>query len=485
MSKVIILGLDGATFKDIIPWVEKGYLPNFKKVMDNGSHAVLESTIPSYTIPAWPSMVTGCNPAKHGLYGFFKENRKDYTYEINIRPSTLIKKPAMWDLMGDKKVAVIGVPGTYPPKKVNGYMVSCMFTPRGAKFTYPKSFQNSLNGYDTFFRVRTSKNVPSMVGDVKRLLSQRMELAISLWTSEKLDFLMVVDNGTDRLGHELTKYLDEKNVQYEADKEHIIIEYYQLIDSYLEKIINMIDDDTNLFIVSDHGMQSIDKFINLNSFLMDAGYMKVKNNPNSRLRYELFKYGITPMNAFRTLRKLGVERVITDRLNPQKKFNLLKSLMFSSNDIDWTKTKAFASGCLNGVRINLEGRQPKGCVKISEYESLCKEIMDVSLQWEVISGAYLKNELYQGEYLDDAPDIILTPIDRYDFFSAYSFSAAKKLIKPFGTSGCHHQNGIFMSYGKNVAHKDLGVKNIYDIMPTTLDLMGIEIPNYIDGEVIS
>ena len=144
--KIMVIGLDGATFDLIKPWASEGKLPTFKKLLKNGIYANLESTVPYATVPAWPSFATGCNPGKHGFYDFFKEKENSYELTVEARPSKVVKQPTLWEILSyyNKNVAVINVPGTYPPYKINGYMITGMLSPPGAKFTYPLDFKDEL-----------------------------------------------------------------------------------------------------------------------------------------------------------------------------------------------------------------------------------------------------------------------------------------------------------------------------------------------------
>ena len=186
-KKVMVIGLDGATFDLIKPWAEEGKLPTFKKLMDEGIHGNLKSTIPYATIPAWPSFATGCNPGKHSFYDFFKEKDNGYEVTVEMLPSRAVKQPTLWKILShhNKKVAVINVPSTYPPTKVNGYMITGMLTPPKAKYTYPPEFEAELEKkigkYNVFFSSLSAKNTDVLVSDLEETLEQRIRATQYLW----------------------------------------------------------------------------------------------------------------------------------------------------------------------------------------------------------------------------------------------------------------------------------------------------------------
>lgn len=503
-SKVMIIGLDGATFDLIKPWAAEGELPTFKKLIDEGVHGPLTSTIPFATIPAWPAFATGCNPGKHGFYDFFIERENSYELTVEMQPSRVIKQPTLWSILSKhhKSVAVINVPATYPPSKVNGYMITGMLTPPGAKCSYPPEFhaelEQNIGKYNTFFSALSAKN-PDMLGkDLENTLEQRIRAVEYLWKEKQTDFLMMVDNGTDRAEHELWRFLDPLNPLHNADEVikfgNPLLKYYQTVDKAMARILELMDENTTLIIMSDHGQGTLRKWLNINLFLIQSGYMVVKNNVFSRLKYLLFRCGYCPRNLYRLLQKFGFERYASDRVSQKTRLSLLNKLFFSTTDIDWKRTRAFAAGMSGGIRINLTDRQPSGMVQPGEeYEHLRKEISEKLVQWEdpftgdaVIKTAYKREELYHGDCLEKAPDIVAVQQDTYEFFNMHGFSSNQDILETFGNSGCHRPNGIFIAYGNEMKKGvELEGATIIDVAPTVLHIMNIPIPKNMDGQVLN
>jgi len=147
MQKVVLIGVDGATPDLIDKWVNEGKLPNFQKLRENGTWGKLKSTTPPFSAPAWTSIVTGCNPGKHGIYGFESTG----TLEPHLINSRHRKVPAIWSFLTSigMKSIVVNVPGTYPPEKINGAMITGLLTPsRDSNFTYPKDIKERLTKGD-------------------------------------------------------------------------------------------------------------------------------------------------------------------------------------------------------------------------------------------------------------------------------------------------------------------------------------------------
>jgi len=501
-KRVMVIGLDGATFDLIKPWADAGELPTFKKLMENGVWGELESTVPFATIPAWPSFATGCNPGKHGFYDFFKEKDGSYELTVEIYPSKAIKRPTLWEILSvyNKKVAVINVPATYPPKKVNGYVISGMLTPPGAKYTYPQEFEKeliqSIGRYNVFFSALSAKNPQILLEDLKETLEERIDALKYIWTNKKPNFLMMVDNGTDRSEHELWRFLDPENPLYNEEEVkkygNPLLEYYKTVDKSLQQIIDMLDQNTVLFLMSDHGQGSLRKFVNLNMFLIEEGFMEIKKESKNKFRYLLFKHGFTPQNIYNLLRKIGLERYASDRISSKTRLKLLNKFFFSSSDIDWSKTMAFASGVTGSITINLKGRQPRGIVNKEEYEDIRSQLIqrllklrDPETNDKIVKNVYKREEIYHGPYLDKAPDLVAVPNNYYEFFGMHGFTFNKVVTPTFGNSGSHRPYGIFMAYGENIEKgKKVNGTNILDVTPTILHTMELPIPEHMDGKAL-
>ena len=145
IDKVLIIGLD--CFEPSLvfeKWIE--HLPTFKKLMNSGLYGRLESCIPAITVPAWMSMMTSRNPGVMGFYGF--RNRKDHSYDdMFFANSNAVTVPTLWKILSRKrkKVVLLGIPQTYPPKPVNGCLVGCFLTPdTESEFTYPADLKQEI-----------------------------------------------------------------------------------------------------------------------------------------------------------------------------------------------------------------------------------------------------------------------------------------------------------------------------------------------------
>src|ERR1044072_6215258 len=137
-SKVMIIGLDCAEPSLVLErWRDE--LPALSGLMERGRYGRLRSVVPPITVPAWSCMMASRTPGDLGVYGF--RNRVDHTYDnLVVADDSRTHPPPLWNVATryGKPSIVIGVPGTSPPRPLNGVMVSCFLTPsRESGFTYP------------------------------------------------------------------------------------------------------------------------------------------------------------------------------------------------------------------------------------------------------------------------------------------------------------------------------------------------------------
>ena len=144
-EKVILIGLDGATFDLLLPWINEGILPVMANLLKQGAWGGLESTIPPLTPPAWASFITGKNPGKHGVFDF--RGPVNDALESPLISSRSIRSRKLWEIINaqKKRVGIINIPVTYPPEEVDGFMISGMLTPNNKVcFTHPPDLKDRL-----------------------------------------------------------------------------------------------------------------------------------------------------------------------------------------------------------------------------------------------------------------------------------------------------------------------------------------------------
>ena len=277
--KVLVIGLDCATPQLVFErWADD--LPNLKKLMDESVYGELESTIPPITVPAWTSMMSSKSPGVLGFYGF--RNRKNYSYdEMYFATSQAVKEDRVWDILSraGKKSILVGVPQTYPPKPLNGYMISGFLAPdTESRYTYPPELateiKDAIGEYILDVKKFRTEDKDYLIKQIYEMTENRFRTVNHLMGSKEWDFFMFVEMGIDRIHHGLWKYFDEQHNKYEPDSPYrgVIKEYYRYVDKQVGELLARLDDQTVVFVVSDHGAQRMDGGICINEWLIKEGY---------------------------------------------------------------------------------------------------------------------------------------------------------------------------------------------------------------------
>lgn len=310
---------------------------------------------------------------------------------------------------------------------------------------------------------------------------------------------MVVFNGTDTISHAMWKFMDPAHPLHHAARAEkygpAIRDYYAYLDGKLAAVVNALDDDTILMVMSDHGFGPFHKFIHVNNWLIQKDFMRVKPAWYSRLKHRLFQLGFAPMNVYNLLMSLGLGALKREVVRGQGQ-GLLKTLFLSFEDVDWRRTVAYSLGNIGQININLVGREPFGCVQPGpEYEAVRTRIMnhlmnlrDPATGETVVEAVYRREDVYSGKNLESAPDILFMPRRlEYFGFGEYEFGS-HQIIEPVkrGISGTHRMNGIFMAHGRAInAGLQIDNARIIDLAPTILHVLGVPLPAHLDGRVLT
>jgi predicted AlkP superfamily phosphohydrolase/phosphomutase len=431
-------------------------LPNLSRLMEGGTYGELTSTIPAITVPAWASMLSSKDPGQLGFYGF--RNRADYSYErMSIATARSIKVPRAWNLISaaGKTVVVAGVPQTYPVEPVNGALISSFLTPSTqSQYTHPPELKSEIAGLldgDYMFDVAQfrTENKDNLLEQIYQMAGRQHTVVKHLMTSVPWDFFMHVDMGVDRMHHGFWKYFDATHPKHEPGNpyEHAIRDYYIHLDAQIGERLALLDDDTAVLVVSDHGAKPMVGGICFNEWLVQEGYLVLEHQPP----------GIVPLEKC---------------------------------EIDWSRTRAWGSGGYYArLFLNVKGREPEGIIEPEDYERVRDELAERIAAITDTEGngigsvAYKPQELYR-EVNNIAPDLIV-------YFGNLSWRSLGSLgtgtVHTFendtGPDDANHaQEGLYIYYHPHRAGQGAGPRrHLMDVAPTVLDLVGVDVPGDMRG----
>ncbi|HSB12130.1 MAG TPA: alkaline phosphatase family protein [Blastocatellia bacterium] len=505
-NKLLVIGLDGASFNVLDTLIEKQFLPNIAGLIRGGSRGDLETTFPPITAVAWSSFMTGKNPGKHGIFEFVRRDhysRRELAVNASFRQGR-----AIWDLLGDagKRVVVHNFPCTYPPREVNGLLIADFMTPKGKRdFTHPASLLDEIEEKFGSYRLHLSQtysegNVDAVLDELFDELEYKATVAEYLMTRYDWDAFFQYFWGTDRIQHELWHIIDDQHPRHdkteaEAHRDRVYA-YFKRVDEIVGRLIGLSGDAPLVLIASDHGFGPVHKYCSLNIWLLREGFLKLKNDTITRLKAAMFKLGLTPELAFRIVRTLPLGRLRPARgvSNQPGASRLLSTFFLSFNDVDWSRTTAFSKGNYGQLYVNLKGREPNGSVVEADYDKVCDSIITrLRALKDPLSGAtwvgqvFRREEIYNGPLVDDAPDISFLPADMRSLpLGNADFTSNKFMVDAFGISGCHRMEGVLIACGDSVKPgSTIESASIYDVAPTLLYLLGQSVPDDMDGRVLT
>lgn len=513
--KLLVIGMDGATFDLILPWASENRLPHLASLIRKGTSAFLRSTVPPMTPPAWASFFTGKNPGKHGVFDFIE--LKPGSYDFRFTNGGSVQAKSLWRLLSEaqKKVGILNVPMTYPPERVNGYLISGLDAPdEKSSFTYPpdlyKTLREAIGDYQIDIR-----HLGNMRGDRERDLTlqafqeieeRRGAAARFLMEKYPADLTVVVFNATDQVQHHFWHYMDPQHPQHDpvGAKKYgqAIFNIYRQVDEQIGNLLQTLPEDTLVFVVSDHGAGATSNLgLYLNHYLHQIGLLNFENKSLSKswLHQSAEKVDTLLRSTLSSKQKARLARLFP-RLRTK-----LES--WAAAPLDWASTRAYVNEAYifsPSIWINLKGRRPQGVVEPGkEYEALIQflieklyQLKDPDTGQQVIKKVYRKEEIYHGRYMDQAPDLILS------WWEENSFTVKTSQVERIGLpvlerdtspivggrdlSGAHRLHGILiMSGGPIKQGLTLSEAQIIDVAPTILYLMGRPIPEDFDGRVLT
>lgn len=481
-SRVVIFGLDGATYTVLDDLVRRGVMPYLGRFMGEGARGTLMSTVPPLTPPSWTTMVTGRSPGAHGIFNFLQFESENSPY-LRIISSREVKCETLWSMVSRAggRAGSLNFVAHSPPQKINGYIIPGWVPWRWVKkHSHPEGLIDRLKGELPGFDLQAmamnfQEEEKAVAGNQLHDYEPWIDLHVKrerqwfnclkhLLINEPCDVVGIVFDGVDKLQHLVWEFLDPAAAPPNPSAEFLRIrercwDYFRQLDSFLEETVGIVADDGLVLIASDHGFTGTREIVYINTWLEQEGYLTWKNGA-------------------------AVESDESQGLGAAHPYHL--------THLDMSRTSAFAtSASSNGIHIPIAGIRGECGLSAGEYEAFRDELRDALLTRCVdpatgeplITRVWTREEIFAGPNMSNAPDLTVALRD-HGFFSVLRSDSVLK--RRTAIMGCHHPEGVFVARGANVCPgTTIDPIHLLDIAPTVLYALGIPVPHDLEGRIAS
>ena len=446
--KILVIGLDCAAPE--LLFGDDG-LSNIRRLMQGGCYGRLASIVPPITVPAWMCMATGQDPGTLGVYGF--RNRKDHSYAgYEIVNSRSIRELAIWDQVAreGKRAHVIAVPPNYPPRRVSGVSVGCCLTPDSSKNVYTapaevgREIAELVGDYPVDVHGFRTDKKDWLKEQIYTTSRKQFDVVRHFLRTREWDYFQFVQIALDRLQHGFWKYHDPEHRLHEPGNpyQHVIRDYYRYLDDEIGRVLDLLDEETAVLILSDHGAQRLDGGFCVNQWLIEEGYLVLNTYPRE----------VTP---------------------------------FAKLDVNWEKTVAWSEGGYYArVFLNVKDREPSGAVDPRDYEKVRDQLKAKLEATPDEEGKPLGTEVFKPEEVyqsvhNVAPDLIVHFGGLYwRSIGGVGYPGLHVQENDTGPDDCNHaQFGAFiLAAPGNPMDGEVRDAHLLHIAPTLLELGGYDVP---------
>lgn len=391
-KKALIIGIDGVPCTLIQAYLDGGYMPHLKAMVEKG-HTVhqMSASIPDISSVSWATFATGVNPAEHGIYGFTA--LRPHTYSLTFPNATDVQAPPFWNILGKAaggktstfaaryggkvpkplRSIILNIPHTYPAYEVNGILVAGFVAIDLQQAIFPASIYDYLQGIDYRIDVDAQKahhDKDAFLQDLFDCFATRQEAVRHFFHQEPWDLFIACITETDRLQHFFIDAALDAAHSYHGAFERFYRELDAFMGALVEEFRERYGEEGFVMILSDHGFTTITQEVYVNTFLQEAGFLKL--SPEGQF-YERIGKG----------------------------------------------TRAFAMDP-GRIYLNYRDRYPRGCVDKKDGDRLREEIVQALRSLKdaagtaVIDKIVTREEIYHGPLVEDAPDLVCLPQDGYD-----------------------------------------------------------------------
>jgi len=494
MNRVLVIGLDGATFAILRPLVERGRLPNLAELLAKSASGTLLSTIPPVTPAAWTTFFTGKNPGIHGIFDFQRLDFNEYRFlPLDVHG---LREKTIWEILGESGLRSIvwDVPFTYPPRPFNGWMLAGYGAPRtsGAVLTFPSDLaeqipaelQSEMRLAQPEVRFERSR---AFIREWQTIMAGRARLLKWLIAEQAWALFLFVFSITDNLAHVFWTYCEPTHPNFhrpEAEEyREAFYRSYETCDEILGELRTAAGVETTTLVISDHGFGSVRPRQYLFERLARGGYLRYRMAGGSRRRRVLeaatgFYLRHPALREWYKGLRGGLRRGLNRSIRSA-------GLLPESGSIDQAGSSIIPSHFGLGMWANSKDRFPGGLIAeevkgpfLAGLESYLYDDLDPYTHKPVIAAIHDGAQIYRGPFAQNAPDRII------EYADTFRFAEEGPGNNPF-TEGGHTPHGILLAGGPGIRAGKVEGGALADLAPTILHLLGQPIPPDMDGRVIA
>ncbi len=490
-EKVLIIGLDGATFDVFNPLMAEGHMPNLQWIVENGVSGILESTKPPITPAAWTTFMTGKGPGRHGIIDFEKYDVRTNTLEFNHTEA--IQEKTIWEILSEKGVLVgsINLPMTYPPRPVNGFMISGFETPDiDSEFTYPPSLKGEIlrRWPDYTYRTNWQRRLfgqrevfASNMAHIEKSFEQGSEIAEMCTEMYGWDVMMVLYKLVDNLQHKAWRHLPPHGSGRDPVRTEMVVDCFKRLDDTLGRLLRLADaQGATVLIMSDHGHGSLDGKVQPNLLLNQWGYLALRN----------------PLERLTTRASYLWDRATQPK---RSRFDEPTSPIERDLAVDWSGTKACVmhAGMYGFLYVTRKDRWPGGTVDPANYEAIRDDLIRRFGELEcdhprlgrckTFPEVHRPEELYHCDRSENEwlPDLLLIPAEgltvvrKIRGFSPVRWTSDRRM------EGTHRIEGVLAACGPHIRKNVRLDAHIADVAPSLLASLGLPVPIDMEGKALT
>ena len=510
--ETLLVGIDAACLEVLEPLFETDVTPTLRSIFADGIGGPLPSQIPPWTASAWPTIYTGTNPGKHGVFDFLTFEG----YDWDVVNATHVRERPLWQLLDyhGRSSVVVNVPVTHPPEPFDGALVPGYVGPEDPT-CHPEGLLDELREAVGDYRVYPPAE--PTVEEYRALVRSRGSAFRYLADRFEPEFGFLEFQATDLVFHDRPG--DDEAVEA----------IYAEVDEQVRATLDACEPDT-VIVVSDHGIGPYGGAeFRINEFLRELGYIRTRrggrgmptwanirdgelksgaagtvDGPSASSDEDgggalergvaergvggvaergvaaLARVGVTSQRIERALAAVGIRDVVAERVPA----DLARA---GTEQVDFPRSLAYARSRIEcGVRINLEGREPEGTVPPSEYDAVREELIAVLSKVETPDGDPVfedvapREDYYEGPEAERAVDVVTVPNDFDQFLSA---TLAGDQFGPPSEPWNHKRQGVFAAQGEGIESNTVPESpQLVDVAPTVLATLGVPADERMDGE---